>query len=548
MGWSSPPLLWLQTSKVMSKSNCLKLFETLFIIFLSNSWISPRIFVPLQPKIDCFTFFTYEIKINKESMNKLFKMLLLVCGFAFMLTACSVDDNNENGNGEATGLAKYTIMIYGCGGSNVDWQVDGAIEDIAKALNVSNNQVRVTVMYSMSKDISTHKTYDPSVTEDHFYGEFGKTYRYELTKDFTKYQMDLNGFRKDCFYKNASEVELYKQSTLVDYIKWAKQTAPAENYILMPTNHGGGFDLDHEVLTRGIAYDDNHGNKSIAIKTIAEALKETGKIKAIYWYGCLMGQLEVLTEVAPYCDYQFASSHVARIGIEHINGIINAINATPNDFEAAIKMQGKIIEGVNSSFLNVPDIKDQNIKHNYNCDFGCWRSDKLAAINTQVKALAELLIANYATAKDKIDAATQYVYLFENDCPYVDLIDYTNLISNYLETNQAQSIASAVKTAYDAATVYRFCGVNTTSADGTYSAPVIGDKSGYSIGISIYAKDERTYTKYGANYKASAFDAATGWSNWYAVNEIPVAYSKTNPCNDPSWETFWLEDEDEDEE
>ena len=130
-------------------------------------------------------------------MNKLFKMLLFVCGFAMMLTACSKDDdknNNTNTNDETTvQQAKYTIMIYGCGGANVDWQVDGAIEDMVKSLGVSNNQVRVTVMYSMSKDISTHQSIDPSVTPNHFYGEFGKTYRYELTKDFTKYEKDLEG-------------------------------------------------------------------------------------------------------------------------------------------------------------------------------------------------------------------------------------------------------------------------------------------------------------------------------------------------------------------
>ena len=489
-------------------------------------------------------------------MNKLFKMLLFVCGFAMMLTACSKDDdknNNTNTNDETTvQQAKYTIMIYGCGGANVDWQVDGAIEDMVKSLGVSNNQVRVTVMYSMSKDISTHQSIDPSVTPNHFYGEFGKTYRYELTKDFTKYEKDLDAFRKDCFYKNASEVELYKESTLVDYIKWAKQTAPAENYILMPTNHGGGFDLDHEVFMRGIGYDDNHDNKSVAIKTIAEALKETGKIKAIYWYGCLMGQLEVFTEVAPYCEYQFASSHVARINNKHITGLIDAINASPNDFEAAIAKQHTTIEAVNGDFLNVKDSKDPNIRHNENCDFGCWRSDKLAAINTQVKALADLLAANYATSASDIDQATHLVYLFEKDCPYIDLLDYANLVSNYLQNTtlktQAEKIASDLHTAYNAATMYRFCGVNRTTSDGYFIAPVVsGDKPGYSIGISVYAKNESTYTNYGANYKASAFDAATGWSKWLNVNNVAVKDSETNPCNDSSWETFWLEDPEDNE-
>ena len=87
----------------------------------------------------------------ERKMNHFFRLLLFVCGFAITLTACSNEDNGTPGTDGQN--AKYTIMIYGCGGKNVDTQMDYAIDDIAKALNVSNNQVRVTVMYSMSKDI-----------------------------------------------------------------------------------------------------------------------------------------------------------------------------------------------------------------------------------------------------------------------------------------------------------------------------------------------------------------------------------------------------------
>ena len=105
-----------------------------------------------------------------------------------------------------------------------------------------------------------------------------------------------------------------------------------------------------------------------------------------------------------------------------------------------------------------------------------------------------------------------------------------------------------MKKAYAAATVYRFNGVNRISADGYYVAPVNSEeKNEFSLGISIYAKDESTYKKYVANYKASAFEAATGWSKWLDVNTTEVD-PEINPCNDSSWETFWLEDDDDDDE
>jgi hypothetical protein len=63
-------------------------------------------------------------------------------------------------------------------------------------------------------------------------------------------------------------------------------------------------ELSDETPTRSIIYDDNHDNKGVATKTMAEAFKETDThLKAIVWFACLMGQLEVLTEMAPYCDF-----------------------------------------------------------------------------------------------------------------------------------------------------------------------------------------------------------------------------------------------------
>lgn len=194
-------------------------------------------------------------------------------------------------------------------------------------------------MYSMSANASKEDF------PDTFRGERGKTYRYVLSKDT---DLTQSGYRNKYFYKNASEVELYKASTLTDVIKWSMQNALAENYILEIVNHGGGFDLDTEYLTRGIAYDDNHkvdgASKGIAIKTIAEAVKEAGvHLKAIYWNGCMMGQLEVLTEVAPYCDYQFSSSHVACANSHHVLSLIKALNANPNDFELAAQAHKSLL-------------------------------------------------------------------------------------------------------------------------------------------------------------------------------------------------------------
>lgn len=482
-------------------------------------------------------------------MKKFFGFFLAVLGLAMcaMTTSCSSDDNDDNGGKpEPAKMAKYTIMFYGCGGANVDSQLDFAIKEVQKQLGVANNQVRFVVMYSTSASDKAHRV-DPNTPVRLHYGDWATTYRYELTTDITE-----DNYNARCKYKAASEVELYRVETIKEFLTWAKQTAPAENYILMPVNHGGGFDLDHEGLTRAIAYDDNHGGKGVATKAFAQALEETGTyLKAIYWYGCLMGQLEVMTEMAPYCDYQFASSHVALVNPRHVTAIIQAINENPDDFDKVAERQGELLDApgdycFSQNFLNYEDDKTHEV-HDENCDFACWRSDKLAAINAQVKKLATLLKNNYADHKVDINAAIQATYIYDGELAYADLVDLAVHVASELEESdlaaEANQIVADLEAAVKDAYIYRISGLHRKQVtDGVVINTIWPEKDYYSVGISIYTKNNKIYQDYQNVYKASAFDAATGWSAWLDVNEQDVEMG-VNPSNDNFWDVFWMTDD-----
>lgn len=470
----------------------------------------------------------------------------MVMGVTFV--SCSSDNNdNNNGGGTVTPQdwskkkAKYTIMFYGCGGGDVDSQLESSFSGIVKSLNVPNNQVRFTVMYSMSKDDSKYRQANETTN---YLGDWGVTYRYELSPstDLTR-----SGYRSKYKYKNASEVYLNEPATIAEYIEWVKRTAPAENYILMPVNHGGGFDIDNESLpaSRAICYDDNHDQEAVSCKAFAEALKQTNThLKAVYWFGCLMGQLEVLNELAPHCDFQFCSSHVSR-AIPHITyNIIRAINQSPDDFEKAAKIDETMFlskdldYGYNylQYFQNIEDTKQKGVYHNENCDWGCWRSDKLAPINEQVKKMATLVTENYQTDKEAIDLVTKSVYSYEYDANYVDVLDYVSKLAVSLQGDKAEKakqIAIDLAAALKAANVYRISGVQRYSADAQPICPVTNF---FSLGISIYKKDAKDYINYGQVYKETAFDKATGWSKFFDMNTVSVFHSETNPCNNSSWE------------
>ncbi len=478
-------------------------------------------------------------------MKSNFLKLLLVGAIALMgfgMASCSKSDSSVDAGGAGGAQkAKYTIMFYGCAGGNLDGWLWSAIPDIVKALNVPNNQVRYAVMFNTSKDASGYKGESPT-----FISDWATCYRFELTP-----QTDLTqaGFRAKYKYKSASEVPLYKTATIVEYINWVKQNVPAENYILMPMNHGGGTDLSEEV-TRAIGYDDNHkdGNHLLAIgeRALADALKQTDThLKAIYWCGCLMGQLEVMTQLAPYCEYQFCSSHVSRAIASLLYNIINAINQQPDDFEKAALIDQQLNnQTYNSNFINVPDDKHPGQTHNENCDWGCWRSAKLADINAQVKKMATLLTDNYGneTKKIQINNATAKTYVFEYDCPFADVLDYAVNLAERLDGGQnatANQIVTDMEKALNAAKVYRNDGVNIVNSRNEKIAP---KKGFFSLGISIYPHNDNTWVSYSDRYKATDFDKATGWSKFIDMNTVGVKESLTNPANNSVWDLGYLLD------
>ena len=473
-------------------------------------------------------------------------LVAVIAAMGIVMTSCSSDDGNDgNGgnNGNNNQKAKYTIMFYGCGGGNLDIWFQEGVPEIVKSLNVPNNKVRFAVMFNSSKDASM---YGKNVQTD-FITDWATCYRFELTPqtDLTK-----EGFRAKYKYKDASDVPLYKTATIVEYINWVKENVPAENYILMPMNHGGGLDLSEE-LTRAIGYDTNHKASDghfygIGEKALVDALKQTNThLKAIYWCGCMMGQLEVMTQLAPYCDYQFCSSHVSRAIENLFYDIINAINQEPDDFEKAALIDCQLHENdYIENFLNVPDENKPGQRHNENCDWGCWRSNKLADINAQVKKLATLLTDNYGdnTKMAQIDNATAKTYVFQYDCYFADVLDYAVNVAERLDDGQnatANQIVTDMEKALKAAKVYRIDGLNIVNIKGE----PIGPKKGYfSLGISIYSSGDETWQAYGANYRATDFDKATGWSKFLDMNTVGVKEGDTNPANNSTWDLGYLED------
>lgn len=91
-------------------------------------------------------------------------------------------------------------------------------------------------------------------------------------------------------------------STLSDFIRWGVETAPADRYILLLWNHGGG-------PVYGFGYDEFQPyTATLTIDEIQTALSDGGTyFDLIGMDCCLMSSIEVCSALYEYCDYTLLS-------------------------------------------------------------------------------------------------------------------------------------------------------------------------------------------------------------------------------------------------
>ena len=94
--------------------------------------------------------------------------------------------------------------------------------------------------------------------------------------------------------------------TLYDFATWAIATYPAEHYVLILSDHGGGW-------TGGWSDDDPEQASGLTMQEIDDALGAIvadtgiGAFELVGFDACLMGQLEVMSAIAPHADTRVGS-------------------------------------------------------------------------------------------------------------------------------------------------------------------------------------------------------------------------------------------------
>ena len=126
--------------------------------------------------------------------------------------------------------------------------------------------------------------------------------------------------------------------TLSFFLRTCRERFPADDYILILWDHGGGPLL-------GVCVDRLYNGDMLTLSELDSALKDSGiasekKLRLIGFDACLMGSLEVAAVCAPYAEYMVASSELEP-GSGWSYGFLSAIGADPDGAE----LGRRIIDG-----------------------------------------------------------------------------------------------------------------------------------------------------------------------------------------------------------
>ena len=444
-------------------------------------------------------------------------MKKLTFGFILMLlaasfVACNKSEDTPIAPEESVDNSTYTIMMYGCGGGNLD---SSMILNIQEALLAgATERVNFTGQIKFSK-------------------------RFQNTEVLAGTQRFIVGEAGDCWYDPVevlpADLKLYDSKNLADFITWSKEQCPADEYILILWNHGGAW-LPYDECrsgSRSVIYDDVNDGIGLSLNSLVKGINDSNtKFKMVYYDACLMGMIEILAGLTDCAEYTMSASHITPGMGGDYNSLIYHLNNSTN-FEQAMKEycsetvahwdpQGMPLDLMLVNNNHVESLlKEIKVLSGYLKEVAqiCADYDEVEdADDLNKKALCEIF--NYA-----VNACYHYEWSYDEDgyayYPFYDLHHFVEILANgNISTYSARfvDIASRIKRAFADAIV---CKQITTSIMGL----------DLSMGVTIVDEYIWDVYDYQPAYDQLVFQQKTGWGDWLKINPI-------TPINNPDPSSF----------
>lgn len=451
-------------------------------------------------------------------MRNLLRILSVVV-VLFVMAACGKPNDNPPTPAPPTPVPppvrSYTIMTYGCGGGELDEFYEATIKNVA-LLDVSQN-INIVGQMKWSNDYKSEWSA----------GDGGVT-RF-------KYNHATAGFDNEPYGDNSFEID--NPSNLAEFITWAREEAPADEYVIIFMGHGNAYHPSFDgATTRAIMRDDEEP-VYLGLSGIAEAFRSVdAHFSLSFMMCCLMNSVEYITELEPYTDYYLASSHVTSISSGEIYLILeNLIGVEEYD-------EKSIVEAV-THYLD----QDYDMWWSQNLlaiDHTLTKCSNVAALNDAIREFtdvvvalydeemtigAEAMLARYGFTAADIDKALGGAYypvnatFSESDIKALewyrmdyafDIVDIATKVATATQHRDVIRTAENIKSAAAAAITYQ-CDANLLAVERVYYTALLVNQSQWaSLGLES------------AGYEDTAFDIATGWNRLLKANNATFPHAR----------------------
>jgi hypothetical protein len=397
----------------------------------------------------------------KKQKYAFFILLSIVLILSLIFSGCSIIPPMPN-------EAKWTVMVYMAAGNNLEtvgiqdineMELIGSTKDVN--IVVQMDRISLSVLDSLGMG-----NYDDSSNND-----WTGTRRYYITQDMNT-EIIRSKLVKDLGEKNMGDPE-----TLKDFGQWAIENYPAERYMLVLWNHGGGFrSLE---ISRDICWDWNFGlNSSITMPELEEALafiagqagQAGGEIDIVGMDACQMAMIEIAYQIKDYGNIMISSEASVPGNGWQYDSVLQTLVTNPNQ--------------ISSQFAS--DIVDLY----YNQYSGAGGNVTLSAVDlrqidslaNQLSGLSQSIMNDSSVPKNNYrDARNASQYYTGVAFEYIDLKDFVNKLPSYTSNSSVLYYASQIDQSMEKGNII----INNTSIGSS-----VINSHGLSIYIPYYSYDD----------------------------------------------------------
>jgi len=383
-------------------------------------------------------------------------IIIVLIILSITLTGCFTNPSGHS-------IPEWTVMIYLDADNNLE---SAGINDINEMEMVgSSSKVNIVVQA------------DRIPNYDNSNDNWTTTRRYYIMQDNDPFLINSQ-------FNDLGELNMGDPQTLVDFASWAVTEYPAEKYLLVIWNHGGGF--RSPAYSKGIAQDDTSGKDIITMPDLEYALSaisvQMGKnIDIVGMDACLMAMTEVAYQIKDCADILVASEENEPGDGWPYDTILAQLVSNPH-----ISPEQLAADIVDKYIISYPydNVTQSAIDLSY--------MDDLAG---QLSSMADSIRSDTLTSKDAyLNAAYSSQHYSDYYHDFIDLYDFCSKVYYYSNSFEVKAIALIVQQ-----------NLLNSVINSDYNGGSVSDTKGLSIYFPLYKEYDSE------NYNNTNFAQDTFW-------------------------------------